>query len=109
MFLNTIYTTFQGISYYKTEYENYYVSKCGKVLSTKYGNNRLLKQSEVTKGYLSVSINRKTIKVHKLISNTFLGVNKNIQMVQLIMRMVWDSLPQKDMSKLNLVLENLTT
>lgn len=71
MKLNSLYITFHGVNYYPTEYENYFISCEGNVLSTKWGKQKLLKNHTLTKGYLGVSINTKTIKVHRLMVQTF--------------------------------------
>ena len=71
MKVNSIYTTFQGIEYFHTQYEDYFISKCGKVISCKWGKTRLLKQSFDTKKYLTVTINRTTKKVHRIMAETF--------------------------------------
>ena len=55
----------------KNNFEDYYVSKCGKVLSAKCGNNRILKTRVGYKGYYRVKIkkNKKTkfFLVHRLV------------------------------------------
>lgn len=72
MKLNAVYTTFNNIKYYPTQYEDYLVSQYGRVLSIKWGKKKLLKPFSTGK-YLCVNINRKSIKIHTLMADTFLG------------------------------------
>lgn len=67
------------------DYDNYYISKCGKVLSINYRNTnkyKVLKYRYDGGGYaiLSVYINtnkRKNIKIHRLVAQTFIPNPKN--------------------------------
>ena len=48
MKLNSLYTTFHGVKYYPTEYKNYFISREGNVVSTKWGKQKLLQKSTHT-------------------------------------------------------------
>lgn len=54
----------------------YFVSNKGRIKSTKWGKEILLKQSETEKGYLQVSLNygyfRKSKRVHRLVAEAFI-------------------------------------
>ena len=62
---------YNGIDYYPTKYEGYFVSACGKVFSKKTNKNIKIQNSG---GYDTISIsdngNMKTKKVHRLIMET---------------------------------------
>tara|TARA_R110002153_G_scaffold249491_1_gene405839 strand:- start:90 stop:611 length:522 start_codon:yes stop_codon:yes gene_type:complete len=68
---------FEEIEYYNiTGYEEYYISKCGKVLSTKGKTPRILKHGANQKGYKNVNLHsngkRKYMFVHRLVAKAFL-------------------------------------
>lgn len=73
--------TFNNIKFYKTkDFPNYYISKCGKVYSTKYHNgttNRLMKSWDNGEGYNQIQINNKSFKVHRLVAKVFIPNPKN--------------------------------
>lgn len=64
-----------GIKFYATAYEDYYISTDGEVLSTKGKAPRVLKPGDNGSGYLFVVVCcdglRKTIKIHRLMAETF--------------------------------------
>ena len=67
---------FEGIEYYQIpNFEGYYISKCGKVLSTRFKIPREMK-ANITRGYKRIQfrINKtgKNILVHRLLAMTFL-------------------------------------
>ena len=68
---------FEEIEYNKiSDWEDYYISKCGKVLSTKYKKSRILKPCTNKTGYKRVLLSSngkgKHIFVHRLVAKTFL-------------------------------------
>ena len=68
---------FEEIEYIEIpDYEGYYASRYGKILSTKRGKPRVLKLSTTTKGYYQVILSsngkEKSLKVHRLVAMTFL-------------------------------------
>ena len=68
---------FEEIEYYKiSDWEDYYISKCGKVLSTKGKTPRILKFGTDRYGYHYVNLcsngKRKVMKVHRLVAKVFL-------------------------------------
>ena len=68
---------FEEIEYYKiSDWEDYYISKCGKVLSTKGKKPRILKPGTDKKGYKNVDLRsngkRNTLKIHRLVAKAFL-------------------------------------
>jgi len=68
---------FEEIQYYEiTDYENYYVSRCGKILSTKYKKPRVLKPGTNRYGYHHVVFfsngKGKNMSVHRLVAMSFL-------------------------------------
>ena len=85
------------ISYEKIDFypipniEKYYISKCGKVLSTRSPSGKekegkeyrnVMKLNKVTNGYIRVRLydcKQKTYAVHKLVALTFIGENKNLE------------------------------
>lgn len=71
MKLNSLYITFHGVKYYPTEYKNYFISREGNVVSTKWGKQKLLHNNKISGGYLGVNIEGKTLKVHRLMVQTF--------------------------------------
>lgn len=61
----------KGIEFLRIkDYPNYYVSRCGKVYSKH--SRRILKPWDNKHGYLIVNMGKKTLKVHRLVANTFL-------------------------------------
>ena len=70
MKLNTIYTTFNGVNYYPTNYKDYLISELGEVLSIKYNKFRILKPYSTGK-YLCVWIKGKSKKIHKIMEEVF--------------------------------------
>ena len=72
---------FNNIEFYKIkDFEDYYVSKCGKVLSCNNYNNRcnnILKPRHTIKGYQFITLSdnnrkRKQITIHKLVAKQFI-------------------------------------
>lgn len=76
--------------------ENYCVNKAGQVYSKK--RNMIIKGSISDRGYLRVTIKRKTYRVHRLVAMTFLNKYKN---------MVRNEVNHKDGNKLNNCVDNL--
>lgn len=76
---------FHGIKFYETTYENYLISKCGKVYSLK--RNKIMKPSIITSGYEKIMIKNKKIKlnknvtVHRLVAETFIPNPNNLPCV----------------------------
>lgn len=79
---------FDGIKFYPTKYEGYYVSKCGKIISFRTrGSSKLsaipkyLSYKTDKDGYYEVlfSVNKKRYykKVHQVVAETFLGEPKD--------------------------------
>ena len=58
----------------ETKYKGYFVSRCGRV----FKGLRELKPSDNGKGYLTVSINRKMTRVHRIVAETFIE-NENLK------------------------------
>ena len=68
---------FEEIEYYEiSDWEDYYISKCGKVLSTKGKTPRVRKFAMNKDGYKTVNLRsngkRKNMKVHRLVAKAFL-------------------------------------
>tara|TARA_R110002153_G_scaffold124664_1_gene271269 strand:- start:343 stop:864 length:522 start_codon:yes stop_codon:yes gene_type:complete len=68
---------FEEIEYTEiTDYENYYISRCAKVLSTKGRKPRILKPRTIKIGYKIVSLysngKEKNMTVHRIVAKTFL-------------------------------------
>lgn len=61
----------------ETKYKDYYVDEDGNVYSNKYKKLVMLKQMNTTFGYKMLTINRKKIKVHRLIAETFIPNPQN--------------------------------
>lgn len=60
------------------EFPDYFVSKLGEVISTKYGKSRILKQSDNSTGYLHVSLGYNNTKyVHRLVAKQFIPNPEN--------------------------------
>ena len=53
-------------------FDGYYISNMGRVKSTKWGKELLLKQTASEKGYMQVRISRKTLRVHRLVAKAFI-------------------------------------
>lgn len=72
---------YQNIYFYKIkDYKDYYISKCGKVLSTKRHKGRdiiILKPQFNRDGYYHVGLNNKTKVIHRLMLNQFIPNLKN--------------------------------
>ena len=84
--------SYEGIDFYPIpNIEKYYISKCGKVLSTRSPSGiykegkeyrNVMKLNKVTNGYIRVRLydcEQKTYAVHKLVALTFMGENKNLE------------------------------
>ncbi|WKS80415.1 HNH endonuclease [Edwardsiella tarda] len=69
------YLKHNGIKFYQTPYEEYYISENGAVLSTKGKAPRVLKPLCYGSGYLCVKVCcdgwQKTIAIHRLMASTF--------------------------------------
>lgn len=63
------------------DYENYYISSCGRVLNTKTG--RFLKMNDNGHGYLSVRFRKggKNYYIHRLVAETFIDNPNNYETV----------------------------
>lgn len=86
----------KDIEGYKDKYQ---VSNTGKIKSLHYRNTskeKLLKPYTNRKGYLFVSLPRKTVQVHRLVAEAFIENPKKLPMVN-----------HKDENKLNNSVENL--
>lgn len=59
--------------------EQYYINEFGEIASTK--SNKILKPSLSTNGYLTVGLNRKMLKVHRLVAETYLDNPDGLPMV----------------------------
>ena len=72
-----------SIKFYATAYNNYLISKCGKIFNLKM--NRLVSTSTSTNNYLRVNLNirgqKRNIFVHRLVAETFLANNENYPIV----------------------------
>lgn len=70
---------YNGIEFFKTKYEDYYVSKCGQVFSFK--RNKILKPKIDKDGYceytLRIDKNPKYLRGHRIVAETFLENPKN--------------------------------
>ena len=90
-----------GIEYFGIRgFPQYFVSTCGKVLSTKRNKKRIMKLKTNNRGYLYVMLytdgKYKNMKVHRLVAMTFLpGFNPDLQV------------DHKDHNKTNNNLDNL--
>lgn len=77
--MNKIKELIEGIEFFKTKYKNVLASKCGKLYSQKY--KRLYKDNLDKDGYCRVKVftesGDKTIKAHRLIYDTFIGIKNN--------------------------------
>lgn len=64
------------------EYEDYYVSNFGRVKSTKFGKEKILKQGKQTSGYLQVVLckngKKRSFEVHRLVLESFLRNPKGL-------------------------------
>ncbi|WP_369115590.1 HNH endonuclease [Edwardsiella tarda] len=69
------YVENNGIKFYQTPYDDYYISKNGEVLSLKGKTPRILKPQVNSNGYLFVVIccdgSRKLVTIHRLMAATF--------------------------------------
>lgn len=54
------------------DYEDYYVSRCGKILSNKFNKFKILKLKIDKSGYKHASLNQKYYLVHRLVGLTFI-------------------------------------
>lgn len=76
---------FNNIEFYKIkDFDDYYISKCGKVLSIKKyhsTNIRILKPQTNTWGYNHVHLNNKFKTVHRLVLSTFIPNINNLREV----------------------------
>jgi hypothetical protein len=72
---------FENIDFYKTDFEDYYISKCGKVLSTRVRHIKLRKICIDRYGYSFITIKEgnKTImlRIHRLVAQHFIPNPKN--------------------------------
>lgn len=53
-------------------YPEYFVSNLGRVKSTKYKKERIIKPQLDHRGYLNVYLNKKRIRIHRLVAELFL-------------------------------------
>ena len=53
-------------------FDGYYISNLGRVKSSKWDKEVLIKQSVSEKGYMQVKINQKTFRVHRLVAKAFI-------------------------------------
>lgn len=76
------YKLFNGKKFYKTVFEDYWVSTDGEILSTKFKKPRIAKIEKTFKhGYFDFSVyknnKRKHILIHNLVTLTFIGERPN--------------------------------
>lgn len=72
---------YMELSFKKTPYKGYFVSRCGKILTTRRLNPVVLDYSPNKKGYVRVGIVIngvvKSMALHRIVAETFLGLPEN--------------------------------
>lgn len=62
-------------------YPDYYISESGQVYSTKNRKIKMLTNSPNSSGYLYVLIDKKSLRVHRLVAMTYLGMDEHTSLV----------------------------